>query len=60
MENLFVDFSYFSTFLLTASERKLDYYHQNVNVRDALRVAQQFKTKELWKLGNFKEISEIL
>ena len=45
-------------FLFTTSEMVLDYYQQKVNVWVASRVAEQFKTKNLWKLGNFKKVLE--
>ena len=42
------------------SETELDYYHQKGNVRVASRVVERLKTKDLSKLGNFKEIPEML
>ena len=49
-------FHFLAQFVFTTSETELDYYHHRVNVR----VAERLKTQELRKLGNFKEIPEIL
>ena len=53
IEKIFVDFSNFNKISV---ERELDYYHQKVNIQIAPRVVKWGN----WKLGNFKEISEIL
>ena len=34
---------------------ELDYYHQNVNGRVASQAAEQVKTSDIRKLGNFKK-----
>ena len=47
-------------FLFSISERNLDYYHQEVNVRVVSRVAKRFKTYNLWKLEYFRKFSEML
>ena len=47
-------------FLFTTRETELLYYHQKVNVWVASQVAEQLKTQDLKKLGNFKKISEML
>ena len=39
---------------------ELNYYYQKLNARAPSRVAEQFKTEDLWKLGNFKKIPEVL
>ena len=49
-------FHLWAQFLFTASETELDYYHQKMNVRFALRV----NNLRLGKLGNFKKIPEML
>ena len=36
------------------------YYHQKVNKQVASRVAERIKIQDLQRLGNFKEISEML
>ena len=46
----------FSHFSFTTSERELDYYHQKMNIR----IAEQLKTSDPRKLGNFKETHEML
>ena len=48
-------FHLLAQFLFTTSETKLDYYHQKINVRVALQVAEQLKT-----LRNFKKNPEML
>ena len=42
----------------TSSERELDYYHQNVNIRYSSQTAELLTDRR--KLGNFKEIPEAL
>ena len=39
---------------------ELDYYHHRVNVGVASRVAEQLKTQNLRKLGNFKKNTEMI
>ena len=45
-DKIFVDFhsTVLGLFLLTTSESELDYYHQKVNIRVTVRVAEQLKT----------------
>ena len=58
---IFSRFSHILTqFLITTSEWELDYYHEKVNVKVASQVAKPRKTWDLRRLGNFKEISELL
>lgn len=49
-------FWYFS---FTASEKKLDYYRQQVHIRIASPVADQPKIQYLRKLENFQTIAKI-
>ena len=42
------------------SETKLDYYHQKKNVQVVPLIAEQLKTFDRKKIGNFKKISEML
>ena len=49
-------FHVLARFLFFTSEIERDYYHQKVNVR----VAKLLKTLDLRKLGNFKNIPEML
>ena len=53
-------FHVIAQFVFTTSEAELDYYKQTVNSGVALRVAEQPKTWDLRKLGNFKKIPEML
>ena len=46
-------------FLFTTSKTELEYYHQKVNVRVALRAAERFKTYYLRKLKNFNKIHKM-
>ena len=55
MSKIFEDFFMITQFPFTASEWRLDYYHQNLNVRVASRFAEPLKTWDLQKLGSFKE-----
>ena len=48
-------FNFLVQFLFTTSETELEYYHQKINVRVALQVAEQLKT-----LRNFKKNPEML
>ena len=52
-------FHVLAQFLFTISETELEYYHQNMKVRVASRVAERLKTSNLRKLGNFKKIAEM-
>ena len=47
-------FNFLVQFLFTTSETELDYYHQKINVRVALQVAEQLKT-----FRNFKKNPEM-
>ena len=47
-------------FLFNTSETVLDHYNHKVDVRVASRVAKQFQTQDLRKLGNFKKTAEML
>ena len=59
-KNLCRLFHILAQFPFTTSKSELDYYHQKVNVRVGLRVAEQRKTYDLKKQGYFKEIPEML
>ena len=46
-------------FHFTTREIELD-YQERVNVKISSQVAEQVKIYDLWKLGSFKKISEML
>ena len=52
-------FHFLAQFVFTTSKTELDYYHQKVNERVALRVAEPLKTYDLRKLGSLKKILEM-
>ena len=60
VQNICRLFQFLTQFVFTTSETELDYYNQKVNVRVASRVAEQRKTSDVWQLGNFIKIREIL
>ena len=53
-------FHLLTQFVFTTNETDLYYYHEKLNVQVASRVAEQLKTKDLLKLGNFKKITKKL
>ena len=50
-------FHLLAEFALSTSETELDYYHQEVNVRVALRIVEQFKIEDLRKLDTWFDLT---
>ena len=59
-KNTFRIYHISAQFPFTASKRETDFYHQKVNVQVSSYVAEGLTTWGLIKLGNFKEILEML
>ena len=61
MEKLFVRlFHILQQFIFTTSGRELEYYHKKLNTEVVSRVDERLKTLDFRKLGNLKEIPEML
>ena len=59
-QNICKFFHALAQFPITKSDSELDYYHEEVNVGVASRVAERLKTLNLRKLVTLKKISEKL